>query len=553
MKYAKTSAWILGFLLAVLPFAAHAEGLSWRAPQFGPTFADMMKQSANVVFGQVLNINGQRVQISVAKTVKGATAETAWISGFKKLEYGPVEDPRQLLNPEKDYILFLSGALSGNVPANATPISVVVPVDHGKVKVSLLSPVFSEYLREYDFDFFVRYLQNLANHQNGQEVEAAFITQLKETLEREAANPESKEAAVYLFLLRQFGVTYDNDALLFKMLDSKDLSTRVFALHALADVAKSLRKDDGADKGARKTYEERKKLAAAQAKKALPKKADTSLYGRIITRFVDKMRNDPSPLIRTMVANAISYLGDTSSLAELATAFEKGDRRTPEVCEAKPVAIYESPMKASVRAIVEVDDDSTLDVLEREFNKNNVESSRLILEVFRDYNDSGLTLLLLDLMQDRNYLPRQVAILEYFRSINDEQTISGLKALFLSPEAGSEYIRKSIVEVFENFKNTNQTGDFLIQYGLHDKSPVVRQASAKALGSLGDVRLVDEVRKIYKAEPDRLAREFYVDSLSMIKSSAAYQYLQDLLKIETDDRMLKQINFAIKKSKFLSQ
>ena len=553
MTHAKTTAWILALLLAVLPFAAQAEGFQWRAAQFGPTFADMVKHSNHVLFAQVLNINGQRVQISVGKAIKGTAAETAWISGFKKLEHGAVDDPHQLLSAEKDYIFFITGALTGNVPAAATPDSIVVPVERGKVTLSLMAPIFSGYAREYEFDFFVRYLQNLANLQGGQEVDAAFLSQLKESLEREAANPESKEAGVYLFLLKQFGSSYDNDAVLFKMLDAKDLSTRVLALHALTDMAKPLRKGEAVDKAARKSYEERKKGAAEAPKKVAPKKVDTSLYGRILAKFLAKLRSDTSPLVRTLLANAISYLGDTSTIGDLATAFEKGDRSVPETCEAKPVAVYESPMKAAVRAIVEVDDDTTLDVLEREFNKNNVESSRLILDVFRDYNDPGLTLLLLDLMQDRNYLPRQVAILEYFRSINDEQTINSLKALFLSAEAGSEYIRKSIVEVFENVKSPALTGDFLIQYGLHDKSPVVRQATAKTLGVLGDVRLVEEVKKIYKAEPDRLAREFYVDSLSMIKSASAYQYLQDLLKIETDDRMLKQINFAIKKSKFLSQ
>jgi len=53
--------------------------------------------------------------------------------------------------------------------------------------------------------------------------------------------------------------------------------------------------------------------------------------------------------------------------------------------------------------------------------------------------------------------------------------------------------------------------------------------------------------------PEKLAREFYVDALSMIKSNTAYDALTWLRGKETDPKMLRQIDFALKKSKFLSQ
>ena len=265
------------------------------------------------------------------------------------------------------------------------------------------------------------------------------------------------------------------------------------------------------------------------------------------------MKTDKSGLVQSTAARALGIIHDTRAIQELAAAIDNAGVEKVEMCEVSPVAGIEAPRKAIIRAIVEFEEDEALDVLEKELLKNKVETFRLILEIFREYADSSLNLLLLDLLQDANFLPRQVAILEYFRAIKDGDTIEGLKKLFLSPDAGSEFIRKSIVEVFEDYREPKFTVEFLIEHGLHDRSSVVRQATARALGKLGAQRAVAEFKEIYFKESNRLAREFYVEALSQIKSRLAYDCLEWLLKKETDRRMTKQIKFALKKSKYLSQ
>jgi len=54
-----------------------------------------------------LNINGQRVQIAVSKTLKGKSTETVWVGGLRNLDYGAVADPRERLTPGDDYIFLL--------------------------------------------------------------------------------------------------------------------------------------------------------------------------------------------------------------------------------------------------------------------------------------------------------------------------------------------------------------------------------------------------------------------------------------------------------------
>jgi len=145
-----------------------------------------------------------------------------------------------------------------------------------------------------------------------------------------------------------------------------------------------------------------------------------------------------------------------------------------------------------------------------------------------------------------------VAILEYFRSAKDEETIQELQKLFVSPDAASEFVRKSIIEVMQDFNEPKQTVGFIIKNGLHDPTPVVRQASAKALGTMNAKDAVPAFKDNYFKESNRLAREFYVEALAKIKSRSAYDLLRFLKEKETDKRMLKQIEFALKKSKYLS-
>jgi len=104
----------------------------------------------------------------------------------------------------------------------------------------------------------VHYVEALVAQQASQEMDAAFLGTLKEALVKAAANPDSPDAATLLFMLHQLTGAYENEDVLFRLIDAHDVNARVLALHALTDLAKKLHKTP-TEKGERKSYEEHKK------------------------------------------------------------------------------------------------------------------------------------------------------------------------------------------------------------------------------------------------------------------------------------------------------
>jgi len=534
-------------------WAAPVLAEEWPIGGGGPNYVTMTKTANNVIFGQITATTRTSVRVAIGKALKGKAHDEINIVSFDKRKYMPVKDPRETFKKGEDYYFFLGAAMIGSVPFEPIADSIYLPVEHGKIKTSIIAPTLEQYVHELDFEFFDAYLEALIAIQESRAIDPAFLGQLLERLEKSANDPNSTMTPTYFTMVTQLQPGYDKETVLMAMAASPDVNSRVLAVRQMALIAPHLKggnepsqpEPEPKDKGGKKG-----KKAARPAKRA---KTVDSYYERIYGKLVQMVNSDKSRLVQSAAAMALAAVDDFRAISILAERIDATDDETPELCEVHPVALANPTRKAVITAIVSFDSDEALDVLERELLKNKVETFRLILEIFKDYTDTSLHLLLLDLLQDANFLPRQVAILEYFRSIKDDATIEGLKKLFLSPEAGSEFIRKSIVEVFQDYKEPKTTTEFLLEHGLHDPSPVVRQATAKALGTLGDPTCVPKLKDIYFKESNRLAREFYVETLSMIRSRDAFETLRWLKEKETDGRMLEQIEFALKKSKYLSQ
>lgn len=540
------------WMLAVATFmllasaTALAEPIDWRSEKSGPSFPEMVDEAANIIFGQITGITATTVEVSVSKAIKGKVHDKIVVTGLKNHPTIKIPDLRKHFKRGDDYFFFLNAAMVGSIPFEAVKNSILVRVDRDKVRLSILAPTIEKYRHELKFDLFESFLVSLIANGKGQAINPTFLGKLIQNLEQAAADPNSTMAASYLAMVLPLKPDYDNLAVLFGMLDSADINSRLMAIQTLGNLADQL-KTEKAEKPKKK-----KKKKSKRAKKRAS--AEATFTKRIYKRLINIMKTDKSPLVQSVNAVAITQIHNDKAINELAEMIEKVDMKEPEQCELYPaLGEMEPPKKAILRAVVEFESDLSLDVLERELRRDEVGTFRLILEIFRDYSDVNLNLLLLDLLQDRNFLPRQVAILEHFRRIKDEETIQGLKDLYVSPEVGSEYIRKSILEVFDDFKDPRNTVEFIIKNGLHDPSPVVRQAAARALGNLGDPMCVTAFKDIYFKESNRLAREFYVEALSKIKSRLAHEALLWLKEKETDVHMLKQIRFALKKSKYLSR
>jgi|GEM_PF-2364167 len=524
---------------------AEEETEEWGYELSGADFMDMVEGAPNIIFAQVTGVYANSIQVAVSEALKGKAHDTLTITNLKKHQVLKIKDARKVFSPGDDYFFFLNAALVGSLPFEVIPNAVAVKVKRNKVKVSILAPTFSQYQHTLDYEFFKGYLEGLIAVDANEAVSRSFVNKLKRKLEELSADPNNKDMATYLKMVMQLDPAYKNEAVLMSMLSSADINNKLLAIEALVNIYPKLAKSPAKSKKSKK-YKKKKR-------KRNKKGAKVDFRENIYRQFVAILKTDKNPLVQSVIAMALSALHDERALKEMSMMIDNYSEKDGELCEAIPKVGIESPKKALLRGIIDFEGDNTLDVLERELRRDEVSTFRLILEIFRDYSDMNLNLLLLDLLQDRNFLPRQVAILEYFHMIKDDDTIEGLKALYLSPEVGSEYIRKSIIEVFEDFREPRKTVAFLIKYGLHDPSSVVRQATAKALGKLGDVRAVKAFKEIYFKESNRLAREFYVEALAKIKSRVAYDCLLWLKDKETDRHMLKQINFGIKKSKHLSQ
>jgi len=506
-----------------------------------------VEESRNIVFASAVSMQGKTTLLaSINKTYKGDIKGQIRVSNFELVPMLRGKDAESFFVKGNDYFFFLSHTMISTVPFKPVPGSVIIPINNGRIDISIIAPrEYPKYKHTLDFKFFTTYLENLTAKINRRAVDPVFSGQLVEMLEKEVSAGNSAMAATYLQMLIDLQPNYSNPDLLFSLLERGDVNARCLTLETLLHQAlmeapePAGTADPAAPKG---------KNSAAAAETAAP----ATIRGRLVPKLIDLVRNDPSLLIQSKAAMALSNLQAPEGLDFLESMIDSKSIDEVETCEAAPVIKAEPPKTAVIRAIVEFEGDKSLDILERELLKNKVETFKLILDVFKDYSDTSLYLLLLDLLQDGNFLPRQVAILEYFRNVKDDQTISDLEKLYVSPDAASEFVRKSIIEVLQDFQEPAETVPFIIEHGLHDPAPVVRQASAKALGELGSTAAIQAFRDNYFKESNRLAREFYVEALAKIKSRLAFELLKELREKETDNRMLQQIDFALKKSKYLS-
>lgn len=535
-------------LFLLLTNVASAEEKSWEYGLNGADFGDMVQNSPNVIFAQITGVSANSVQAAVSVAIKGKAHGNLTITNLKKHKTLNISDARKVFKPGDDYFFFLNAALVGSLPFEVTKNAIAVQVKRNKVEVSIISPIYKEYKHELSYEMFSNYLTALVAADKGEAINPDFLLKIETELKEASADPNNKELATLLKMVIQIDPLYKDQQVLMSMLDSTDVNNKLMAIQTLVNIYPRL------DKSPAKKDKSKKSKKSKKYGKRKGKKGKVSGFKQeIFEQFVSIMKTEKNPVVQSAIAMAISKIHNDSALRDMADMIKPYGIESGAYCEVIPKAGLEVPKKALLRAIIDFEGDLTLDILERELRRDDVSTFRMILEIFRDYLDMNLNLLLLDLLQDRNFLPRQVAILEYFHLIKDNETIKGLKDLYISPEVGSEYIRKSIIEVFEDYNEPHKTTDFLIKYGLHDPSPVVRQATAKALGKLGDIKAVKAFKEIYFKESNRLAREFYVEALSKIKSPLAYDCLVWLEQKETDKHMLKQIRFAVKKSKHLSR
>ncbi len=532
---------LVAAIVLILAFSSSVWALpeSWKVEGTGPDFMTIVKDSPNIVFAQVTRVTKQTLYVSVTKALKGKAQGEVRITDLHKRSFMNVPNLKDVFANGEDYFFFLNDVMVGTVPFKPAKGSVVLKVNKGKIVTSVISPKFtSDYGHEFEFKLMDKYFLNLVKVARGQAPDPDFLGMLYDKLQSSLKNPDDKMAASYLTMMLQLSPKYDDSEILFQLTKSSDVNARALALITLTGLVVAEKKAPTQQK------------AKAKGKKKKGSAGDTAK--QLFDRSMEMLFGDRAFLCQSLAAKSLAMQQNKKAIEILAGMIDRAGMQPVEKCELFPAMGIEVPKKAIMRAITEFDSDEALDVLERELRKNKVDTFRLILEIFREYQDNGLNLLLLDLLQDSNFLPRQVAILEYFRAIKSDETIQDLKDLYVSPDAG-KFIRKSIIEVFEDYRDPKQTVDFLVAQAMRDESPVVRQAGARALGKLEAPEFVQVVRDIYFKESNRLAREFYVEALSQVKTRDAYECLKWLKTKETDRRMLKQIQFAMKKSQYLSQ
>ena len=533
-RWTHMMAWMLFLALCLVPFTLNAADTEddGRDKQYG----EMVKEADTILFGQVTKIQHSALDIAVAKIIKGKLkADNIRVSGMDQLKFGPIRQLNQNFKEGQDVLFFLASNILPNVPYMVQKESLVLTVNKGKIQTSILCPTIADYKHDIPLETMLNYLEALVAVQKGEKPKAAFVGELIERLERDSKSGGDFDTPAYFEMLMDISPDYDNLDVLLDLTNSKDVSVRFMAVKYLQAIGETMIPDD-AD-------------AAKMAKRAAKRDPKDAL-DRIVIRFMTMLRDENSRLMLSAAAQAMPGLLALEALPLLGEYMRTIQDKSPEQVEAQPKVRLESPRRASVRAIVEFESEVALDMLERELLRNDVTTFRMILDVLKDYDDLSLNLLLLDLMQNADFLPRQVAILEYFRSIKSAGVIKNLKDIYKSPKA-NEYIRKSITEIIEDYQNLELTEDFLLENGMRDPSPVVRQATARALGALRSPKMVTWVQENYFKEANRLARQFYVDALAQIQNAEAKAVLQRLLEKETDTRMREQIKFALKKLQYL--
>jgi len=479
------------------------------APRKDPTFPQMVKDSSQIIDASIKYVGKEEMKVAIKATLKGKVTGEIAIGSYYEKVWQPMEDLRDHYKEGQRYIFFLKDSLVGNVPYSPTRRSVDVPVKGTRVNTSLLAPGYKEFAHPIKSDLFARYIKHLHRTQSGEEVDQAFVGEMLEGLQKAAKDPnKGDEQLVYLAILSNIK-PLKNVKLINQLLKSGNVNVRYLALLQVRD---------------------------------LNKKTATSISV--------KMLRDPKGIIQSLAAKNLELLEAFGTIKVLRKNIKPMKDNPVERCAADPIGSLESPKRAVLRALISFDSEDALDVIEKTLLSRDVISFRIILDVFKEYEDESIHLLLLELMQDRNFLPLQVAILDYFQAIKGEVTVNHLRELYDTKEAG-EFIRKSIVEVLESYKDPKVLDFFL--HSLEDNSALVRQASAKAVGTLQDPRSVDALKKNYFREPNRLAREFYVDALSKIPDRKALNVLKELYAQEVDKKMKKTLKQAIKSSRFLAQ
>ncbi len=480
------------------------------APRKDPLYPQMVKESSQIIDATINYVGKDEISVTVNKTIKGeAKGDIAIGSFYEKWDKAKMTDLRDVFKEKSRYIFFLKDSLVGNVPYSPTPKSVEVPVVGSMVKTSLLAPGFDRFWQDIDYTLFVRFIKELIAVGNGEEMNHAFVGEITEALNSVAKDPnKGNDQLVYLSILNDVKQIQDVK-LLEQLLNSGNMNVRFIAL---------------------------KQVGGLEPKIAVP--------------LILKKLDDPALLIQSLAAKLLEDLEASEAVDALAARIDKAQNKQVEQCAANPVPLYEAPKRAVLRALISFNSDKALDVIEKELLSKKVETFRLILDIFKEYDDQSIHMLLLELMQDRNFYPLLVSILDYFQAIKSVETVTHLKKIFKSQDAG-EMILKSVIEVLESYKDPASV-EFFIE-SLDNTFETVRLAAVKALGTLKDSKAIDVLEKYYFREKKRLVREFYIDSLSKIPDAKALDALRRLAEKETDEKLKKRLNQAIKESKFLSQ
>ncbi len=493
----------------------------------GPDIPDLIAESKNVVFASVIDVFGTRMTVNVNKSYKGRLSGKIKITGFDKREDKFTQSLKKKFKKGEDYFFFLKGNVLKTVPFQPTEKSVDIPVRSGQIVASVIAPRFADkFQHEFPMDVFQEYLEALVKIEEKQPLEedakAAFEQRLVAALDE-----NSPLAPSYAKMLLDVRPEYANGEVLTRLMNSPDLNGQYLGYKHMVALMPLCRKKD-------------------------PTLIDPALCNQVGQLVYDKLQNAPSQLIISASASFVVELGDEKGLELLEKMIPSSSEGQVEAVEVNPRDSIEPPLRAVLRGIVEFDSPKALNILEKELLRNNPKTFLIILDILKEYADDSLNLLLLDMVSNQDYLPRKVAIMDYFRHIKDEVTISSLIALFDHQGAGV-YPRKSIVEVLTAYGPEKEITEFLMNRAIKDESEVVRQATIRSLGELNVKEAIPLLKKNYFRESNRLTRELIINALSKISSSDAYKALKFLHSKARDPRLKAAINQGMKESKYLAQ
>ncbi len=493
----------------------------------GPDFSDLIKESKNVVFVSVIDVFGRRITVNVNKSYKGRLSGKIKITGFDKRQRKFDDSLKKKFRKGEDYFFFLKGNVLKTVPFQPTEHSLDIPVKSGSVITSVIAPHYAEKFRhEFPMDVFQEYLEALVLLEEKKSLPPDVIATFEERLIT-ALDEKSPLAPSYAKMLLDIKPDFAKGELLAKMMDSSDLNSQYLGYKQMVRLIPLCRKKD-------------------------PNLIEPALCDQVTKLVYDNLQHAPSKLLISASAAFVVELGDENGLFLLEKMIASSSEGKVEAVEVNPQDSIEPPLRAVLRAIVEFDSPKALNILEKELLRNNPKTFLMILDILKDYADDSLNLLLLDMVSNQDYLPRKVAIMDYFRHIKDEVTISSMITLFDHKGAGV-YPRKSIVEVLTAYGPEKEITNFLMNHAIKDESEVVRQAVIRSLGELNVKEAVPLLKKNYFRESNRLTRELIINSLSKISSSDAYAALKFLYTKARDPRLKKAIKFGMKKSEYLAQ